>query len=236
MVQAGVASYNVGSDNPQRWGDFSFTSVDPNDNMTMWTVQEYCNGLNSWGVRVIQLEAPLPATPTNCVPAAVPIGQSNVMVTVSGAAINGAGFYDPGVGFSNHLSATIDGGGVSVRQITFVDATHLMLVLDVATNATANPRTIIVTNPDGHSASSAVGLLTLVPRPALQSLAFDSEGVILTWTAVSNGHYRVQYKNAVDVPSWNDLPGDVTGTGATASKRDNFNSMPQRVYRIQVLP
>ena len=27
----------------RRWGDYSFTSLDPNDDMTMWTIQEYCN-------------------------------------------------------------------------------------------------------------------------------------------------------------------------------------------------
>jgi hypothetical protein len=31
------------ADNPHRWGDFSFTSLDPDDGMTMWTIQEYTN-------------------------------------------------------------------------------------------------------------------------------------------------------------------------------------------------
>ena len=53
-------AYNVQAVDGQRWGDYSQVVVDPNDNMTMWTFQEYCNGTNSWGERVIQLIAPAP--------------------------------------------------------------------------------------------------------------------------------------------------------------------------------
>src|SRR5262249_31083393 len=148
----------------------------PNDNMTMWTVQEYCNALNSWAVRVIQLKAPPPALPTNCVPSSLPVGQSNVTVTVSGAAINGTGFYDPDTSFSNHLSAAVGGSGITVRAVSFLNATHLTLLLDVAPNAAAGARIITVTNPDGQSASSAVGLLTVVPRPVVQSVTLDAGG------------------------------------------------------------
>src|SRR6185437_5936317 len=37
----------------RRWGDYSFTSVDPLDDMTMWTIQEFCNATNSYGVRAV---------------------------------------------------------------------------------------------------------------------------------------------------------------------------------------
>src|SRR5437764_14963217 len=47
-----------------RWGDYSMTSLDPLDDMTMWTVQEFCDATNSYGVRVVKLLAPPPATPS----------------------------------------------------------------------------------------------------------------------------------------------------------------------------
>ena len=54
-----TTAYNPASDpggtNGRRWGDYSFTSLDPNDDMTMWTAQEFCDATNSWGVRVVQL-------------------------------------------------------------------------------------------------------------------------------------------------------------------------------------
>jgi len=50
------SAYNIGeSPNPHRWGDFSQTVVDPNDDMTFWTFQEYCNSANSWGVQRFNL-------------------------------------------------------------------------------------------------------------------------------------------------------------------------------------
>src|SRR5262249_46944690 len=32
-----------------RWGDYSYTCLDPNDDMTIWTIQEFCNATNSYG-------------------------------------------------------------------------------------------------------------------------------------------------------------------------------------------
>ncbi|MCU0405081.1 MAG: hypothetical protein MUE99_11095, partial [Chitinophagaceae bacterium] len=43
------------SGNDQRWGDYTHTVVDPSDDMTMWTFQQYTNTSNSWAVRAIQL-------------------------------------------------------------------------------------------------------------------------------------------------------------------------------------
>jgi hypothetical protein len=67
LATAASTAYNPGFD-PQpgsRWGDYSQTVVDPNDDMTMWSFQEYCISANNWGVRAIQLKAPAPATPTS---------------------------------------------------------------------------------------------------------------------------------------------------------------------------
>src|SRR5205085_10180991 len=60
-------AYNPPSDpGPlRRWGDYSFTSLDPKDDMTMWTIQEFCDATNSYGVRVVKLQAPPPASPNS---------------------------------------------------------------------------------------------------------------------------------------------------------------------------
>src|SRR5260370_11861969 len=54
IVQDGKAPYNKTFAGPNnRWGDFSATSVDPSDGVTMWTIQEYAetpSGANDrWG-------------------------------------------------------------------------------------------------------------------------------------------------------------------------------------------
>src|SRR6266567_2140778 len=162
VVQTSAFSYNVSDgSNPHRWGDFSLTTVDPNDDMTMWTAQEYCNGTDSWGVRIIQLKAPPPATPASCSPASVPVGGANLAVVVTGASAGGSGFFDPGAGFANHIGAMVNGGGVTVNSVAYTDPTHVTLNVTIAPDAAGGARTVSVTNPDGQTATSAAGILTL---------------------------------------------------------------------------
>jgi hypothetical protein len=165
-------TYNIGSQNSRyRWGDFSVTTVDPSDDMTFWTVQEYCNANNSWGVQVVKLLAPLPATPMGVSPLIVTQGVTNVTVTITGLATNGTGFFDPGTNFPNHISATVNGGGVTVNSVTYNNPTNITAKLTIAGNATPGARTITVTNPDGQSATSSSGLLTIAggaPPPTNQ--------------------------------------------------------------------
>jgi hypothetical protein len=72
---ASTFAYNPASDpgggGGRRWGDYSYTSLDPCDDMTMWTIQEFTNATNSYGVRAVELIAPPPATPSTASPAVV---------------------------------------------------------------------------------------------------------------------------------------------------------------------
>jgi hypothetical protein len=160
-AQTSATSYNVQDSTPQRWGDYSYVSVDPNDDMTMWTVQEYCDATDSWGVRAIQLKAPGPATPASASPSSVLAGSNDVAVVITGTSSAGSGFFDPGSGFSKHIKALVKGGGVTVNSITFTDPTHIEINISVAADATPGARVVKVTNPDGQSAASATGILTI---------------------------------------------------------------------------
>jgi large repetitive protein len=81
------------------------------------------------------------------------------------------------------------------------------------------------------------GTLTIIaPAPRLFPLTgADTANVVITWTAVSNVTYRVQYKSDLAAANWTDLVGDVTATGSTASKTD-VRTPTNRYYRLQVLP
>src|SRR5204863_2664683 len=91
-----TTTYGPQAGTVQRWGDYSYTSLDPVDDMTMWTVQEFSNATNSWAVRVVKLVAPPPATPAVATPASIAAGQPSVNVTLTGTQAGGSGFYDPG--------------------------------------------------------------------------------------------------------------------------------------------
>ncbi len=166
LAVAGAGSYNLIDPNGfNRWGDYSQTVVDPNDDMTMWTFQEYANATNSWGVQVIQLIAPPPTTPTTASPSSVAQGQAFVNVTITGTSISGSGFFDPGPdtggpGFLKHIAATVT-GGVIVNSVSFISPTHVTLNISTFC-ASAGSQDITITNPDGQSATGS-GILTITP-------------------------------------------------------------------------
>ncbi|MFN8587633.1 MAG: Calx-beta domain-containing protein [Candidatus Eisenbacteria bacterium] len=172
LITSAAAAYNPPSDPGsagvgRRWGDYSYTSVDPLDDMTMWSVTQFTNAANSYGVRVTKLIAPPPATIASATDA--PAGQATTTVTVSGTSVSGSGFFDPGANLPgvpafSHLSATVTNGAATgtpptVVSVTYVNPTTATLVLNTSA-ATANigseKYTLTITNPDGQSTSAAV--------------------------------------------------------------------------------
>jgi hypothetical protein len=158
---ASSATYNVDTGGSvYRWGDFSHTSVDPCDGQTFWTIQEFVNGTDDWGVKVGKILAPPPATPASTTPTSVALGQASTAVTLTGTSTAGSGFWDPGSG-SCRIAAAVD-GNVVVNSVTFTDATHV--TLDISTvGATAGTRTVTITNPDGQTAAAAVLKVGIAP-------------------------------------------------------------------------
>jgi hypothetical protein len=175
----------------QRWGDYSYTSLDPVDDMTMWTVQEFSNATNSWAVRVVKLIAPPPATPATASPATVAAGQASVNVTITGTKAAGSGFYDPGsnlggnaVPFS-HIDASVT-GGVTVNSVTFTSATQVTLNVSTV-GAASGPQSVTVTNPDGQT-STGSGVLTIGSGgPTISSVSPNTLGQNGTRTLSVNG-------------------------------------------------
>ena len=163
LFTASASTYNPPADPgpARRWGDYSYTSLDPNDDMTMWTIQEYCNADDSYGVRVVQLIAPPPATPASATPPNIASGQASVSVVIDGSSSGGAGFFDPGAGYPGRLAAAVD-GGVTVNGVTYTSPTSVTLDLNTV-GAPFGPRSVTITNPDGQSRTSTAPLITLGP-------------------------------------------------------------------------
>ena len=134
-----------------RWGDYSFTSVDPRDDLSLWTIQEYAkgDGADIWGTWVARIFGPAPtASPPGTVAAP---GTADLSLTISGT-----GFFDPGPGFSNRFQIALTGGapnGISNYRITAVTPTTAQVLLDLASDASPGVRALVVTNPDGQQAT-----------------------------------------------------------------------------------
>jgi hypothetical protein len=175
LYTASAAPYNPAADPgpARRWGDYSATSLDPNDDMTMWTIEQYCDAADSYGLRVAELKAPPPATPASATPPAIASGQASVSVVISGTSAAGSGFFDPGPGYPNRLQASVSGGDVTVNAVTYTSPTSITLDLNTIGSA-LTARTVTVTNPDGQSRTSLAAILTIDaggPAPTVASIA-----------------------------------------------------------------
>jgi len=72
--------------------------------------------------------------------------------------------------------------------------------------------------------------------PVIQSIVgAGTPNVVITWSAVSNQVYRVQYKTSLSSTSWFNLAPDVTATNSTASFTDHPGAAAQRYYRVVLL-
>ena len=189
---ASATAYNPPGDPggpSRRWGDYSYTSLDPKDDMTMWTIQEYCNGTNTYGTRVVKLIAP-PPPPTNTAnPAAIQLNNASTLVVVTGTAPAGQGYYDPGADPAaphtpfNHISAS--GAGIIVNSITFNTPTQVTINVSTV-GSTPGSKTITITNPDGQT--TTVQILvgpTAVKLDSFTATGFDDGRVLVQW---KSGH------------------------------------------------
>ena len=67
----------------QAWGGSSSTSVDPDDDMTMWTMQQFVDEADSYGLRLVRIQAPAPAVITSLSPDTLANGLTGATVTVN---------------------------------------------------------------------------------------------------------------------------------------------------------
>ncbi|MEO6255170.1 MAG: T9SS type A sorting domain-containing protein [Ferruginibacter sp.] len=234
LTTASTTAYNPAGDpggtGGRRWGDYSYVSLDPLDNMTMWMVGQYCSNTNVYGCNVTKLLAPPPATPASTSPASTPAGQLSVNVVVTGTAVSGSGFYDPGTNLSapalaySHISATVS-GGVTVNSITYTDPTHVTLNLSTA-GSPQGMKNITITNPDGQelTGNSIFQVLGVVPITwkELKGKLNSNLTVTLNWitsTESGNKGFFVERTETNDQNGWTSI-GFVNGANNSATEKN----------------
>ena len=190
-------AYNPPSDpggiGGRRWGDYSYTSLDPDNDMTIWTAQEFCSSTNTWGVQVVQLLAPPPVTPTISTPTAIGPNEVSVNVIITGTVVNGSGFFDPGAGFPNHISASLP-GGIVVNSVTYDSPTQVTLNLNT-TGVADGYYTVTITNPDGQSATSASGILQVDSAVPVELSSFTAK-------VLGNGNVKLDWRTESEVNNY----------------------------------
>ncbi len=187
---ASATAYNPPGDPggpSRRWGDYSHTSLDPKDDMTMWTIQEYCNGTNTYGVRAVKLIAPPPPPTANLSPnpAAIQLNNPSTSIVVTATPPAGQGFYDPGADppaphtTFNNIAAS--GAGIIVNSITFNTPTQITVNVSTV-GSTPGSKTITVTNPDGQTTTFNILVgPTAVKLDSFSATGFDDGRVLVQW-------------------------------------------------------
>lgn len=234
LTTASSTAYNppgdAGSSGSRRWGDYSYVSLDPLDDMTLWMVNQYCSGTNVYGCNVTKLLAPPPATPASCSPASTPAGQTSVNIVLTGTAVSGSGFYDPGANLPapalafNHIGATVS-GGVTVNSITYTDPTHVTLNLNTV-GSPAGAKNITITNPDGQFLTGT-GIFTIagvvpITLIELKGKLNNNLTVLLNWataTESNNKGFYVERSETGAANTWSDI-GFVAGAGSSSTRKN----------------
>lgn len=65
----------------------------------------------------------------------------------------------------------------------------------------------------------------------IQEITTSGDDVTVKWSAKAGSIYRLQAAGSLSA-EWQNCPGDVTASGATATKVDNSGGAPVRLYRI----
>jgi hypothetical protein len=127
LLRAGVAAHNlIDNFGRNRWGDYSLTSLDPADELTLWTVQEYAHGTNTWGTQIGKLV--ISAAPGNnaCVNATT-VGEGAYAFTTVNATTDGP--MEPvGCGFAPGPGGTQISNDVWFKLLATCEGTYTVSV------------------------------------------------------------------------------------------------------------
>ena len=84
----------------RRWGGVSSTVVDGCDGSTIWTLQQFTDSVNSYGLAVARTVGPGAATPVGVTPSVIASGVASIDLQVTATSSGGTAFFDPGAGLS----------------------------------------------------------------------------------------------------------------------------------------
>jgi hypothetical protein len=100
-----------------------------------------------------------------------------------------------------------------------------------------NRITTVVTDSAGLSATNSfVVVVTEPPVPVIQSLTISNGTALVLWSTVPGERYLLQYKNDLSDTSWFDISPVADADGETVMRSDDISIVPQRYYRVILLP
>ena len=109
---------------------------------------------------------------------------------------------------------------------------------------TSGPQTNVITtvaSDDGTPILSAtnsfmVVVTNAVSAPEIVGITVTESNAIVTWSAVSNATYQLQFLSDIATNNWTASLPNVVAQGATASATNQTGGEPARFYRVELLP
>lgn len=136
---------------------------------------------------------------------------------------------------ANNLSFSLDPGAPAGAMVGSATGIFHWQTSDLDAGTTNHLTLRVTDNGIPPRNSSTAFTIAVLQRPEIVSAAVSNGNFNLTWSAIPGQNYRVQYKDDLTAPNWNDLGPDLTATLTTATRQDSLSNT-QRFYRVLVLP
>ncbi len=106
-----------------------------------------------------------------------------------------------------------------------------------ANNVGTNTFTLRATdNGPGAYVDSKTFEVVVSAQELVTSIGLSNQVVTLSWNAISNRTYHVEFKNDLSETNWTPLVTNIVANGETAATTDAVSTNAQRLYRIVLLP
>jgi hypothetical protein len=162
-------------------------------------------------------------------------------VVVTGGVTNNPGLMIQSIGLSNGVIVitwgSVNGQTYAVQYKGSAMATNWQ---QLGANIVATNTVTTATDTNGVNGQRYYRVVQLAatgnPEAVIQSIVVSGGNIILTWSAVSNETYEVQYRTNILDTNWFNITPTVTASGPTASETNAIGNIPQEYFRVIQVP
>jgi len=129
-------------------------------------------------------------------------------------------------------NATIDTNGV----IAWTPVPGQVPGTNLFTTVVTNFNPYAVTNQHLTATNAFTVVVQVRLPPVIGPVNVSSGFATLSWSAMPGQNYELQFKDDLTATNWTNVLPIITATGSTASATNSIEGVPQRFYRILVVP
>jgi hypothetical protein len=148
-----------------------------------------------------------------------PINAANVNILLS---------TDGGLSFPTLLAANVPNSGAQNVLLPNIATTTARIKVQASDNIFFD-----ISRANFSIVSAGISFVQ-PPSPAIQCLRLTNGVAVVTWSTVPGGTYRLQYKDSLDSPGWQNM-GNLSATASTLTTTDLVGAVAQRFYRVLLL-